>query len=692
MRIPRLIHRIWLGSEPMPPLYEHFGHTWQRHHPGWELRLWTDDALPELAHPDAYARARNDDERLDVLRYELLHRFGGVCAGTDVECRRSLEPLIGDAAAFAAWTRAGTVGSAVVGAVAGHPAMEAALTEAERSAGRGSQPGATGTVLLTRVLLESPDAVIFDPGTFYPFDRADLPLATRDFPDAYAVHHLDWSWTPSDLLELRNRRLRTRLKESERQVRRARREARRARTALAGAERRLGAIEGHAWWGLGRRVRSRLGFARPLARRLRALRRGGARGGPAGTPPPPLPGEQRGDGSRAQLSVAYVVNAKIPVFGHKGEAAHVQGVVRALSRQGARVHLLAERLGGRRPVDLDSVAVHRLARTHGGRDRAERERTALASNDTLRERLEGIPDVDLVYERYTLWSYAAMEWARDRGIPALLEVNGARVEEATMQGTLIDRAGAERVAERAVGAASALIAVSEGVADHLRRRFDAGDRVHVIPNGVDPERFPERLLEERAQGERPFTVGYVGGFRPYHGLETLVEAFALLRERHPEAQLRLVGEGNVSDEVALRIERLGIAEAVLLPGALQPHEVPAQLAQMDVGVAPYAVSHASYASPLKVLEYFASGIPAVGSGVEQHGDLIREGETGFTFESGDAGSLAELLDRLARDASLREGLGRAGRELVLARYTWDAVAERILELAGAPAARVPVRA
>lgn len=401
---------------------------------------------------------------------------------------------------------------------------------------------------------------------------------------------------------------------------------------------------------------------------LRARHSPGPRSGPAARPSRPR--------------VAYVVNAKIPVFGHKGEAAHVQGVVRALLRRGAKVHLVAERRGGDKPSDLGDLRFHKLARTEGRTDRVERERTALASNEPLRAQLDALPAVDFVYERYTLWSYGAMEWARDAGVPGLLEVNGPRVEEATVQGTLIDRAGAQQVAERAMGAASAIIAVSDGVAGRLRELYDVGDRVHVIPNGVDPDRFPESLLDARAATRRPFTVGYVGGFRPYHGLETLVDAFAIVRRRHPDAQLMLVGEGRVTDEVAERITRLGLADAVVSSGALQPHEVPRWLAGIDVGVAPYAVSHASYASPLKVLEYLASGMPAVASGVEQLDELVRHGETGYVVDPGDASAFAEALDRLARDPALRERLGRAGRELVLARYTWDAVADRILELAG----------
>lgn len=261
-----MIHRIWLGGEPMPDVYTHFGETWQRHHPAWELRLWTDTELPPLTHPEAYARCRNHGERSDVLRYELLHRFGGIYADTDVECQRSLEPLIGNASAFAAWARPGTLGSAVVGAVPGHPAIARLLEEVSTSAGSGNQVVTTGPGLLTRVFEEAPDVTIFPSETFYPFDHSDLPLESKDFPDAYAIHHWEGTWKDRDLLQRRKRQLRKRVKRVERRERQARREAEELGAELDRTRARLEAIERTAWW------RARAG-AGALARRARALGR-----------------------------------------------------------------------------------------------------------------------------------------------------------------------------------------------------------------------------------------------------------------------------------------------------------------------------------------------------------------------------------------------------------------------------------
>jgi glycosyltransferase involved in cell wall biosynthesis len=226
-----------------------------------------------------------------------------------------------------------------------------------------------------------------------------------------------------------------------------------------------------------------------------------------------------------------------------------------------------------------------------------------------------------------------------------------------------------------------VIAISEGTARYLEREFDCDGRVHVAPLGVNPERYPAELLEERAAARRPFTVGFVGAFRPYHGLETLVDAFALLRRAHPDARLLLVGDGPERPAVEAQVEGLGVADGVTFVGAVPHEEVPAQLACMDAGVAAYPADR-HYLSPMKVLEYLAAGLPVVASGVDQLADLIEDGRSGLLCGPDDPDSLAAGLERLASDPALRARLGTAGRDRVLAHYTWDAFVGRILELGG----------
>src|SRR5262249_2662818 len=198
--------------------------------------------------------------------------------------------------------------------------------------------------------------------------------------------------------------------------------------------------------------------------------------------------------------------------------------------------LFTVRPEGERPEGLESVGLHEVPFVAPA-ERAAREQAALRANEQFLAALEHEGPFDLVYERYSLWSYAGMEYARAGGMPGLLEVNAPLVEEHAEYRGLVDKAAAYRVAERVFAAAMVLIAVSEDLAANLQRVTGRHDDVHVIPNGVNPRRFPAGLPPSCPGPPGAFTVGFVGSLKPWHGLATLVEAFALLQHAVPNARL-----------------------------------------------------------------------------------------------------------------------------------------------------------
>ena len=93
--IPRVFHQIWVGPDPVLDGFEEWQASWARHHPAWELRLWRDENLPtDLRNPVVYELDRHPVERADILRLELLFRYGGVYLDADLECVKPIDPLI----------------------------------------------------------------------------------------------------------------------------------------------------------------------------------------------------------------------------------------------------------------------------------------------------------------------------------------------------------------------------------------------------------------------------------------------------------------------------------------------------------------------------------------------------------------------------------------------------------------------
>jgi len=320
---------------------------------------------------------------------------------------------------------------------------------------------------------------------------------------------------------------------------------------------------------------------------------------------------------------------------------------------------------------------------------AVREQLSLAANSNLNAALAGVnrdaargPLFNLIYERYSLWSYAGMEYSRVTGTPGVLEVNAPLIEEQAEHRGLVDRASAERVAERAFESATVLIAVSDGVAAYLERFSSARGKVHVMPNGVDPARFPEKLKASLPSAPESFTVGFVGTLKAWHGLPILVEAFTQLHACRPTARLLIVGDGPERQRLEADLSARNLTGSVHFTGAVAPDTVPGLLASMDVGVAPYPKLSNFYFSPLKAYEYMAAGLPVVASRIGQLEKLIEHGVSGLLTTPGDAAELANALCQLHDAPAWRHRLGQAARTLVLRNHTWDKVTERILSLAG----------
>lgn len=392
------------------------------------------------------------------------------------------------------------------------------------------------------------------------------------------------------------------------------------------------------------------------------------------------------------MRVAYVcADDGVPIFGHKGCSVHVQEMVRALERQGARVDVFAARANGECSPGLERIPVRCLSPLRDGEPVTHAAAVA-ALNREIAGALDGAGPFDLVYERYSLWSFAAMEYARTTETPGFIEVNAPLIEEQARYRGLQDAAGAADSAARAFAAASALLAVSDEVGEWLTRFPMVEERLHILPNGVDPDRFGPDVAPIDPAPPGIFTVGFVGSMKPWHGVVVLVDGFAGLHARVAATRLLLVGGGPEEGTIRKVLADRGLESASRFVGPVPPHEVPAYLTSLDAAVAPYSDGARFYFSPLKVYEYLAAGRAVVASEVGQLRSVIQDEVNGLLVPPGDPAALAAALERLQSDPRLRASLGRRARESVLRSHTWDGVAAHVLHLARTAPQRAPAPA
>jgi glycosyltransferase involved in cell wall biosynthesis len=185
------------------------------------------------------------------------------------------------------------------------------------------------------------------------------------------------------------------------------------------------------------------------------------------------------------------------------------------------------------------------------------------------------------------------------------------------------------------------------------------DRLRIVHCGVEPALYaPE---PGRAPGKRAI---FVGRLSPEKGLMVLLEAFAALRARHPDAELALIGDGPARAEVEAEISRGGFGDAVKLLGFLPPEKVAEELARADLLVLP------SFAEglPVVLMEALATGVPAVATRIAAVGELVEHEVSGLVVAPGDVAGLSAAMDRLFSDPGLRARMGAAGRTKVAAEF------------------------
>ena len=173
--ISQFLHQIWLGKGEMPLQQQPWRRRFAEINPHWEMRLWTDDNLPPILNDNAWEACGNVGGtpgcvmRSDILRLELLARFGGVYFDTDVKPIRPLDEMCPpEVKAWAACEQLDIVSNSALGFPPNHPAMWHAVAMVEESfferryVGDQAAPG-----LVARVVTQYDDVALYPPAYFH---------------------------------------------------------------------------------------------------------------------------------------------------------------------------------------------------------------------------------------------------------------------------------------------------------------------------------------------------------------------------------------------------------------------------------------------------------------------------------------------------------------------------------------------
>lgn len=196
--IPKILHQVWLGPDPIPSPFFRFREQWRSVHPEWQYKLWTDRDVSDLQCQPLLSRVAAASSRSNIVRLEALYQFGGTYSDLDVEWLRNSDALL-EYPGFAALEAPDRYGNAVFGAVRASPWIGWQLNQLQHYL---HLPAPWGPTLLSRACRAEPEHVTAVPSFFfYPYTWNEGPFPGWMFPASYAVHHWAMSWSKSNRVE-----------------------------------------------------------------------------------------------------------------------------------------------------------------------------------------------------------------------------------------------------------------------------------------------------------------------------------------------------------------------------------------------------------------------------------------------------------------------------------------------------------
>jgi len=281
-----------------------------------------------------------------------------------------------------------------------------------------------------------------------------------------------------------------------------------------------------------------------------------------------------------------------------------------------------------------------------------------------------------IYERMVPFRQMGYIAAKRVHIPWILEINDPMEETLRYYPSPL-RGYAIRLGRQMATKADGVVVGSRRLKDYLVDRGVAADRVLVVYPTVDYEIFD--VTGAKPKNDDIVRIGFVGSMKIWHGGDLLIRAFSsLVHDRHiRDVELEMIGDGPETERWKELAVQLALKEKIRFHGSIDFQQMPKLIQAIDVCAIPNATW---YGSPTKLFEYGAMGKAVIGPMDTPVDEVVTHNVNGVLFKKGDVDGLADGLQQLVADRSMRERLGSELQGKLKQEITWSKNIDNIMTL------------
>lgn len=199
------------------------------------------------------------------------------------------------------------------------------------------------------------------------------------------------------------------------------------------------------------------------------------------------------------------------------------------------------------------------------------------------------------------------------------------------------------------------------------------DKIEVIPNGVDVEKFQPIQASDNEDRNTIFFLSVLDEFHKYKGLEYLLEALKIVKNKILDVKLIVGGKGVLLDHHQEMAASLGLKDNVEFAGFIPDEEIADYYSQASVFVLP-SISSLQEGFGIVALEALACQTPVVTTDIVGVAQDLKQIKGGIVIPPRDTHKLADAITQILSDAEMQKEMGQRGRKLVEEKYTWKGVA------------------